>query len=310
MSSQPITNAIAAVREAATRAAWSQWGAIFTPAAGRKPARAIVDPEALLLASLVVSGHEPRLWRVARLWARYGARLLSVQRVKNLGRRFPSSVAEPLGEFALLAMADGGDLRWRSLAADSAKAKPSGRREPEANPVLEGGPALMLRLRLGFGVGIKPDVVSYLVGQAGGGATVQQIAAGIQYYGRAVRRAIEDLVASRFIEARSTSPESYRIDLGKWAELLAMDVDEPPAWRPWAGLYAFVAALEAWGSGPTPDSAFVLASEARDLALEHAAAIESAGVRLSSLRLDRGEAYLEPFGKALRDLARFLDSVA
>jgi hypothetical protein len=309
MSLQPITNAIVAVREAAAGAAWSQWGAIFTPAAGRRPARAIVDPEALLLASLVLSGHEPRLWRVARLWARYGARLLSVQRVKNLGRQFPSSVAEPLGEFALLAMADGGDLRWRSLVTDSAQAKPAGRREPEANPVLEGGPALMLRLRLGFGVGIKPDVVSNLVGLAGSGATVQQIAAEIQYYGRAVRRAIEDLVASRFIEARSTSPESYRIDLGKWAELLAIDDDDPPAWRPWAGLYAFVAALEAWGSGPTPDSPFVLASEARDLALEHAATLESAGVRLSSLSRYRGEAYLEPFGKALRDLAQFLDSV-
>lgn len=309
MSSQPITKAIAAVREAAAGAAWSQWGAIFTPAAGRRPARAIVDPEALLLASLVLSGHEPRLWRVARLWARDGARLLSVQRVKNLGRQFPNSVTEPLGEFALLAIADGGDLRWRSLAADSAQAKPAGRREPHANLMLEGAPALMLRLRLGFGVGIKPDVVSNLVGLGGSGATVQQIAAGIQYYGRAVRRAIEELVASGFIEARSTSPASYRIDLGKWAELLAIDVDDPPAWRPWAGLYAFVAALEAWGSGPTPDSAFVLASEARDLALKHAATLESAGVRLSSLSLLRGEAYLEPFGKALRDVARFLDSV-
>ncbi len=309
MSSQPITKAIAAVREAAAGAAWSQWGAIFTPAAGRRPARAIVDPEALLLASLVLSGHEPRLWRVARLWARYGARLLSVQRVKNLGRQFPSSVAEPLGEFALLAMTDGGDLRWRSLVADSAQAKPAGRREPEANPVLEGGPALMLRLRLGLGVGIKPDVVSHLVGRAGGGATVQQIAAGIQYYGRAVRRAIEDLAASGFIEARSTSPESYRVDLRKWANLLAIDIDEPPAWRSWAGLYAFVAALDAWASGPKPDSAFVLASEARDLALQHAATLESAGVRVSSLSRHRGEAYLEPFGKALSDLALFLDSV-
>jgi hypothetical protein len=152
-------------------------------------------------------------------------------------------------------------------------------------------------------------VVSNLVGLAGSGATVQQIAAGIHYYGRAVRRAIEELVASGFIEARSTSPQSYCVDLGKWAELLAIDVDAPPAWRPWAGLYAFVAALEAWGSGPTPDSPFVLASEARDLALEHAATLESAGVRLSSLSRHRGEAYLEPFGKALRDVARFLDSV-
>jgi len=307
MSSQRIASAIAAVREAAARAAWAQWGAIFTSAAGRRPARAIVDPEALLLGSLALSGHEPRLWRVARLWARYGARLLSVQRAKNIARRFPSSVGEQLREFAQLAVADGGDIRWRSLAGDSTKAKPASRPEPQASRVLEGGPALMLRLRLGFGVGIKPDVVSYLVGMEGGGSTVQQIAEATQYYGRAVRRAIEELVAGGFVEARSTAPASYRVDLGKWAELLTITVDNPPAWCSWVDVYAFVAALDAWGRR-LPESAFVVASEARDLTAEHAAALESAGVRLTALGRHRGEAYVEPFGRALKDLADFLES--
>jgi hypothetical protein len=307
MSSQPIPRAIAAVREAAAGAAWTQWGAIFTGVARHRPAHAIVDPEALLCASLALSGHEPRLWRVSRLWARQAARLLSVQRVKNLGRRFPDSIAELLGEFARVAVASGGDLRWRSLATNSSPAKPA-RSEPEANPVLDGGPALMLRLRLGFGVGIKPDVVSNLIGRAGSRATVQQIAGEIQYYGRAVRRAVEELVAARFIEARSTAPASYQVDLTKWADLLAVDADHPPAWRQWAGLYAFVAALVAWESRPLPESAFVLASEARDLALEHESALESAGVRVSAMSLHRGEAFLEPFVQALRQLARFLES--
>jgi hypothetical protein len=308
MSSQRITSAIAAVREAAARAAWTQWGAVFTFAAGRQTAKAIVDPEALLLGSLALSGHEARLWRVARLWARFGARLLSVQRAKNIRRRFPPAVTERLGEFAHLAVADGGDLRWRSLTGGSPAAKPANRREPQANPVLEGGPALMLRLRLGFGVGIKADVVSYLVGLAGAGATVQQIAEATQYYGRAVRRAIEELAACGFIDARSTAPASYRVDVHKWAELLAITTDDSPAWRPWAGIYAFVAALDAWESRPAPDSAFVLASEARDLVAEHAPALESAGVRLSALSKHRGDAYLEPFARALTEVAEFVDS--
>ncbi len=308
MSSQRIANAIAGVREAAARAAWTQWGAIFTSAAGRRAAAAIVDPEALLLGSLALSGHEPRLWRVARLWARYGARLLSVQRAKNIGRRFPPSVGEQLAEFARLAVADGGDIRWRSLAVDSSEAKLVSRREPQAHRVLEGGSALMLRLRLGFGVGIKADVVAHLVGLAGSGATVLQIAEATQYHSRAVRRAIEELAASGFIEARSTAPASYRADLHKWAELLAITAREPPAWRSWVGVYAFVAALDAWASRPAPQSAFVVASEARDLAAEHAQALESAGVRVPALSKYRGEAYLEPFGKALKGLAEFLES--
>jgi len=305
MSSQPVASNIAALREAAARAAWIQWGAIFSFAVDRRNAQAIVDPEALLLGSLALTGHEARLRRVARLWARYGARLVSVQRAKNMGRRFPPSVTEQLGEFARVAIVDGGDIRWRSVAGDARPTEPGSRREPQGNPVLEGGPALMLRLRLGFGVGIKADVVSHLVGLAGGGATVQHIAQATQYYGRAVRRGIEELVASGFIEARPTAPASYRVDLGRWAELLAIDADDPPAWRPWASLYAFVAALDAWVSRPTPESPFVLASEARDLATEHAAALESAGVRVSALSKHRGEGYLEPFGTALKDLAKF-----
>ncbi len=308
MSGQLVASAIAAVREAAARTAWTQWGAIFTFAASRRSARAIVDPEALLLGSFALSGHEPRLWRVARLWARRAARLLSVQRAKNLTRRFPPSVSERLSEFAQLAVVHGGDQRWRSIARASPPTKSADRREPEATPVLEGGSPLMLRLRLGFGVGIKADVVSHLVGLAGGRYTVQQIAAATEYYGRAVRRALEELVAAGFVEARPTAPASYRVDLSKWADLLAITTAEPPAWRPWAGVYSFVAALDAWSRGPAPESDFVLASEARDLVARHAEALESAGVRIPALSTHRGEAYLKPFGNALKELAEFVDA--
>jgi hypothetical protein len=308
MSSQPVAKAVAGLREAASRAAWTQWGAIFTAAGVRRSARAIVDPEALLLGSLALMGHEPRLWRVARLWARYGARLLSVQRAKNIGRWFPASATERLGEFARLAVTAGGDVRWQSLAGPLPENARAPRREPEAGLVLGGGPALMLRLRLGFGVGIKADVVSHLVGRAGGGATVQQIAEATRYYGRAVRRAVEELAASGFVEARATAPASYRVDLDKWTGLLAIRSDDPPAWRPWAAVYAFVSALDVWASGPAPQTAFVLASEARDLMAEHARALEPAGVRLPAPGMHRGEGYLEPFGDALKEVAEFLDS--
>ncbi len=307
MFAQPVASAITAVREAAARAAWTQWGAIFTFAASRRPATAIVDAEALVLGSFALSGHEPRLWRVARSWARFAARLLSVQRAKNLARRFPTSVNDRLGEFAQIAVMHGGDQRWRSIARDSPPTK-SDRREPEATPVLEGGPPLMLRLRLGFGVGIKADVVSHLVGLAGARYTVQQVAAATAYYGRAVRRALEELVAAGFVEARPTAPASYRIDLAKWADLLAITTKDPPAWRPWASVYSFVAALDAWSRRPVPESDFVLASEARDLVAQHAEALESAGVRIPALSVHRGETYLEPFRKALKELADFVDA--
>jgi len=166
----------------------------------------------------------------------------------------------------------------------------------------------MLRLRLGFGVGIKADVVSHLVGLAGGRSTAQQIASATAYYGRAVRRALEELVAAGFVEARPTAPASYRVDLAKWADVLAITTDDPPAWRPWASVYSFVAALDEWSRRPAPESEFVLASEARDLMAQHAEALESAGVRLPALSRHRGETYLEPFASSLKELAEFVDA--
>src|SRR3989442_11518816 len=187
MFKQKVAKAIAELREAAARAAWTQWGAIFTFPASRRPAKSIVDPEALLLGSLALREHEPRLRGVVQLWARYESRLLSVQRAKNLAPLFPAGVREQLAEFARAAMI-GGDLRWRSVAGRAAGSKARTDRQRQATPVLEGGAPLMLRLRLGMGVGIKPDVIAYLIGVASGRQPVVLIARATAYYRRAVRR--------------------------------------------------------------------------------------------------------------------------
>ena len=139
--------AIAQLREAAAQAAWTQWGAVFSFPASKRRAHAIVDPEALLLGSLTLSEHEPRLRGVVQLWARYESRLLSVQRVKNMVPRFRGAVRERLAAFARLAVTEGGDLRWRSVAGRSCRSKPLKQRDRQATPVLEGDPPIPRRRR-------------------------------------------------------------------------------------------------------------------------------------------------------------------
>ncbi len=308
MYAQKVAKAIAELREAAARAAWTQWGAIFSFPATLQQAHAIVDPEALLLGSLALSEHEPRLRGVVEAWARYQSRLLSVQRVKNLASLFPAPVRERLAEFARLAMTRGSDLRWRSVSGRATGSKTRNTREQDATPVLEGGAPLMLRLRLGIGVGIKPDVIAYLIGVGGGRQPVQLIAKATAYHGRAVRRALEELTAGGFVEARPTAPVSYRVDVRKWAELLAINPSDPPAWRPWAALYSFVAALNDWSRKLPAESDFVLASEARDKVVEFGEALEGA-LRLPRLDQSRGEAFLDPFIEALKACVDYLEGV-
>src|SRR5512143_682174 len=177
MSAPRVAKALVRLREAAAQAAWVQWSAIFTLASTRREARSIVDPEALLLVSLALRDHEPRLWSAAVVWAQFGARLLSVQRAKNLVALFPLTVRERLGEFARLAMRDGGDGRWRSLLGKGTPPRSVPGRSRAAAPRTEGAAALMLRLRLGPGVGIKPDVLASLIGHARGALPVHLAAA-------------------------------------------------------------------------------------------------------------------------------------
>ncbi len=308
MSLKPLVKATKELREAAVRAAWRQWSAIFTLAADEQRARAIVDPEALVIVSIGLRTREPRLWRACSVWARVGARLLSVQRIKNLASGFAGDIDSGLAEFAWIAKAEGNDGRWKALAAMVEPSRPK-RKERQATTTLTSPPALMLRLRLGLGVGIKPDVLTYLMGLAGGRATIQQITAATHYYGRAVRRAVEELVAAGFVQHWSTAPASYGADLNSWHELLDIDPNDPPAWRPWASNYAFVLAVSEWVDIDPPTSATVAASEARDIASQHSDALGAAGIPPMPTGKYPGADFLEPFGQSLLSFGEYLDSV-
>ena len=232
-----------------------------------------------------------------------------MQRTKNLASGFAGDLGSGIAAFAWIAQAEGNDGRWKALAAPAEPSQPT-RTERQATPTLASPPALMLRLRLGLGVGIKPDVLTYLVGIAGARATIQQIAAATHYYGRAVRRAVEDLVAAGFVQSWPTAPTSFGANVTIWHELLDIDPDDPPAWRPWAASYAFVLAVSEWVENGLPESATVAASEARDLVTQNSDALEAAGIPLPASDKHPGQAYLVPFQQALTSIAEYIDTVA
>jgi len=171
--------------------------------------------------------------------------------------------------------------------------------------------ALMLRLRLGLGVGIKADVLAYLLGLHGAPQTVPAIAVATGYYQRAVRRAVEDLVAGGFVSAAATSPASYRLEPGAWRELLGLRQD-PPVWRPWSVWFAFVAQLLEWAerqaAGPAV-SDYVISSRARDF-LDGQRPKLGRSIGLPDARGYVGERYLEVFEKSLREVADWLKGCA
>jgi hypothetical protein len=227
--------------------------------------------------------------------------------MKNVVARFEVPLDDGLAAFAYDAVTKGNDARWRKLmGAEAGKAL---RREPTATPRVVSPAALMLRLRLGFGVGIKADVIAALIGAAGASMTVQSIASATRYYTRAVRRAAEELHSAGFIGTRATAPLSYSLDLEKWGPVLQFDPNDPPAWRSWVAIYSFVTALSSWSDRISDVSDVVVASEARDLISRHSVALDEAGVKEMPASRYPGAAFLEPFTEMLEGYADFVRSI-
>ncbi len=308
MSATPADIASRA-REAAITVAWRQWAALGAPVSGGAvQARAIVDPEALVLVSCVLRDGERRLDDVLAWWATAGAPLMSVQRITTLRKQFPASAQGGLTAFAR-AVVDAGDPRWRSLAAQAeGEDELLGRGKRGGDVSLISAPALMLRLRSAFGVGVKADLLAVLLGLGGASATVRTLAAATGYTLAAVRRAAQEMTAARIAHRTLSRPVTYAADPRDWEVLLGFRPGtDAPAWRYFAQLFAFVAAVIEWSDEASSVSPYIAASTARDVFDAHRGTFELNRIRIPEPSDYRGEEYLEGFAAAVDALASWLD---
>lgn len=308
MSEKSLTNALQRLREVSKTAAWRQWRALGAMASSTKPAVALVDPEALVLLSLELTEEERRLWDLLAWWSRVGPTLLSVQRIKNLAGKYSGGARLRLGQFAYLALSEGGDFRWKLLARSQPVKTIRLKKRLGERPTLAEPSALLLRLRKGFGVGIKADVLAFLLGILGAWASAREITEATSYTSQAVRRALEDMAEARLLEATKETPAKYRLDPRGWVELLGVSGDLP-AWRYWQPVFAFVAALLEWRATPSlaPATPYLLSSRARDLFERHQAAFRRNRIGIPYPEDYPGEKYLQAFEETLRALAQWME---
>lgn len=302
-----LTRIAESLIESAKRAVWQQWQAVGAMVSGTRRAKAIVDPEALILLSLGLRDYERRLWDMLTWWAAVGANLLSVQRIKNLAVKYPEPIQLRLAEFARLAHETGGDFRWRSLARSSAESTTRMHRKRETQPELIEPAALMLRLRMGIGVGIKADVLSFLLGIGGAWASVKDISEATYYSNRAVRRAADDLIVARLVHSKAETPTQYRVSPNPWAQLLQMQ--EPlPSWRFWQPVFAFVAHFsKCLEEEKFKEGSYLASTQARDLFEHHRSAFSWNQISVPDPKDFRGSEYLDGFQDTVLKLADWLE---
>lgn len=276
-------------------AVWRQWAALDSPAMEQIPAEATIDPEALILVSLGLIEEERRLWDLLSWWGRTSSSLLSVQRIKNLAGEFGGTAESLLGEFAYVAYEEGNDARWKTLhpSVPSFQAR---RSKVEASaPVLRRRSTLMLLLRRGIGVGIKPDLLTVLIGSDGRPQDIKSLSRATAYSNRAVRRAAEEMAEARLIRAVQDSPVTYATDAEAWLAVLQLD-PPPPRWVPWHQLFPFVERLvEILTHLDREGARYTASSRLRDLMETYAQTLGNFDRHLPDPTQYQGEKYLERF---------------
>lgn len=345
------------LREALLTVVWEQWRVLGAGASSRSARaatvgvvedathhrHAIVDPEALVLVSLMLLDHERRLGDLLHDWGARNADLLSVQRMKNLVANYSEPLRAPLARrvawFAAVARDVGKDLRWRSVAqawdgstdrwsdvgthhdsrtlsagygrAAGAHAPLNAATKARATRArLDSGGTLMLQLRLGLGVGVKSDLLAVLLATERGPATVREIANATGYTQAAVRRAADDLAAARLIESRDGQPVGYLATYDAWASLLGLR-DHRLRWADWHQRFLFCTDVLHWADAARerPLSVYAFGAHGRDLIERHRAAFERDRIAVWSVHAPVQDAGAF-VSKSVRALATWMEDMA
>ena len=307
MSTPTTRSAAEQCREAVLRSVWNQWTVLGAQAGGRITVpQAIVDPEALLLYSCAIRDDDPRLWDFVGGLLALAPSLLSVQRTGNLAAQYPEGVRAVLAEAAAIAATEGKDARWKPLAAGATPRPYHSRKvyQPAGHVGLSA--ALMVRLRLAFGVHARSDVLAFLLGIAPASATAREVAEATGYGPVPARRALEAMAAARILGAAGSRPERYHADMERWATLLG---GAPvPRWRYWQPLFTFLAAaLPAKHQETVAErSPYLRSSEERQLVLTHRAAFALNRIVVPEHSDYVAEEYLAGFERTLLAVAEWV----
>lgn len=288
---------------------WSQWSALGAGTLqDRKDISAIIDPEALLLLSLYLIPEERRLRDLVQWWAEVGSELLSLQRTKTLLDDFPSDVNRRVKTYSRWAT-EAGDKRWQKYAEEETQQFDRDRKGPE-KPDLGSPSSLLYRLRAGFGVGAKADVLAYLLGIGEQSATTKEAVRATSYSRATVQGALGDLSRAGFIKSTSEYPKEYFAPLGSWEVLVLGDNhsnDRFPQWRHWGKVYAFLAQSKQWIEEAENQSEYISSTRARDIFQDFQTTFEANRVQVLSPEKYQGSKYVDGFAQTVAKVTEWTE---
>lgn len=317
---------------------WSQWTQMGVSGPRNREDLWAADPEALLLLSLVVARHEPRLFDEILDWMALNLRLVSIQRLRNIAghqddvvrrlvdaalawsithaksvtRRIPVAPNIP-SELQTLFRIDGREGRVGKadaiFAAHGFRRPATGPSGKSRVPELSAPINLGFRLRELFGVGSRAEVIRILLASRSD-RLLSEIAEAAAYAPRNVRETLHSLIEAGVTEtAQRSKSRTYRVDRNRWGGFLGLAEQDMPGYVPWIPLMRAVTRMHQWleEDGALQRSAYMQASEARRLMDRINADLRAADVTVQNGRQLHGADYWPAFVQAVQSVSRRLE---
>lgn len=301
--------------------AWDEWAQMGVLARSHRHIRWAQDPEALVVFTLEVARDDPRLFDELLDWLLVNEGLLSVRRLRAMcagpedqrllagalgwlarhrprarltSGATPAPAGGPESLFHDLTVSVGDpDPAFAAVGLLRSEAKPTGK---AVRPDLRAGINLAFRLRELLGVGVRAEVVRFLLTVAAPAVSAQAVARSAGFAKRNVHDALMSLHAAGVVSLWTVGNEQrYEIDRSAWTQLLAIGSGGLPQERAWPQLLAGLRTVRRWLHAPGLDelSDYLRASRARDLLEEVRRDFEHAAVPVGSRPVDGAWADLE-----------------
>jgi len=255
---------------------WGQWCQMGVAGSSNRKTPWINDPEPILAFTTEVARHDARMFDEVLDWLVTNGSWINTQRLSTIVKRDKVGDSAVVGAIASWMSEQDKSMKWRGLtrrmvseakAPNSAlfNAQPGGVAmvSEELDPHfqrygLQRGPIrirrmtklvnmkdptnVMFKSRAAFGIGIRADVMAYLVTTAGGHA--RQIAGILGYNHMRVTEVLADMAEAGMVTAHSVGrTRHYRVERMQWRDLLMSEQSQVLRWVNWRSLTRGLSAI-------------------------------------------------------------------
>ena len=297
-----MTTSVTAFRnefsEKALNFVWSQWRQIGAAGSAPMKSRWLIDPEPLLAFTTEVARRDARMFDEALDWLVTNGRWISIQRLATIMTQDKIGTPSVMGAIASWMSDRDKSMKWRGMARRTVRAEQrqveplfitqaKGAARPDTQPEahfkrygLLRGPIhtrgmtkavnmkdprnVMFKSRAVFGIGIRADVMAYLVTTEGDYA--RRIAEILGYNHMRVSEVLAGMAEAGMVSVRSAGrTKLYNADREQWQSVILPGNPDAPRWLNWRSLTRGMTTLwrEVWALDDARADAYVFSSKMR-----------------------------------------------